>query len=635
VNPFSRNGLPIFLAALVVGALIVALVGAKTQMLAGGPAFAKALVSLCAALAAVSLGYIALRVAQTQKGLALAGAAAEPIRPITIVEEEDTAPASSTALERLDAMVGLAPVKREVKAVIARVQVEQKRRDKGFEVGALSQHMVFTGPPGVGKTEVARCIGEILRNLNVLRKGHVVEVDRAALVAGYLGQTAIKTMEKCREALDGILFIDEAYTLAAGSDSGENFGKEAIDTLLKFMEDNRDRIIVIVAGYPREMLQFIGSNPGLAGRFTKNIEFPRYSAAELCLILQGMAERQHFVLPAGFADKLVPWIEQRSRAVEWANGREMRTLLEKMREAQAIRISADAEADLSQLDLADLEQAMGLRQEAEAAASDSAMAELDRMIGLSSVKNEVSAMVARLEVEQRRRDQGLPVSSISLHMVFTGPPGVGKTEVAQSIGRIYQQLKVLRKGHLVNVDRADLVAGYIGQTAIKTMERCREALDGILFIDEAYTLATKGGDGPDFGREAIDTLLKFMEDNRDRIIVIVAGYPSRMDEFIASNPGLASRFTKTIEFPAYSSDDLCAILKGMAARQGFTLPEQFESVVRPWIGAHMGEAHWGNARAMRTLLERAREAQAIRIARDPGADLSRLSAEDLLRATGA
>jgi SpoVK/Ycf46/Vps4 family AAA+-type ATPase len=630
----SRNGLPIVVSALVVGALIAALIGAKTQMFASGALFAKVDILLCASLAVISLGYIALRVSQTQKILALAGASAEPIRPITIVEEEETATTSISALERLDAMVGLAPVKREVKAVLARVQVEQKRRDRGFEVGALSQHMVFTGPPGVGKTEVARCIGEILRDLNVLRKGHVVEVDRAALVAGYLGQTAIKTMAKCNEALDGILFIDEAYTLAAGSDSGENFGKEAIDTLLKFMEDNRDRLIVIVAGYSREMIQFIGSNPGLAGRFTKNIEFPRYSSAELCEILKRMAERQQFILPAAFEEKLAPWIEQRSKATEWANAREMRTLLEKMREAQAIRISADAEADLSQLEISDLEQAMGVREDGDAKPSDNAMAELDRMIGLASVKSEVTSMVARLEVEQRRRDQGLPVSDISLHMVFTGPPGVGKTEVARSIGRIYQQLKVLRKGQLIEADRAALVAGYVGQTAIKTLDKCREALDGILFIDEAYTLAAKAGDGHDFGREAIDTLLKFMEDNRDRIIVIVAGYSAQMDGFIGSNPGLASRFTKTIEFPAYSGDDLCAILKGMATRQGFTLPEDFESVVRPWISARSGSKDWGNARSIRTLLEKSREAQAVRISRDPNADLSRLDIEDLTRAAG-
>jgi stage V sporulation protein K len=270
-------------------------------------------------------------------------------------EIPDTPP--NKAIETIEAMVGLVPVKREVNGLIARLMVEQKRRAQGLTTAPLSLHMVFTGPPGVGKTEVARALGDIYRSLRALRIGHLVEVQRSDLVAGYIGQTAPKMLAKCNQALDGILFIDEAYTLAGGS-SGD-FGKEAIDALLKFMEDHRDRIMVIVAGYPNEMRRFIDTNPGLAGRFTKTIDFPRYSSDDLCEILRRMAGKQHFSLPDGFAARIKPWIADRSRAEDWANAREMRTLLEKAREAQATRIATDPFADLQRIEIVDLATAIG------------------------------------------------------------------------------------------------------------------------------------------------------------------------------------------------------------------------------------------------------------------------------------
>src|SRR6266571_1697078 len=624
-------------------------------------------------MAGFALTYVAMRLASDPAGFGLVpvGEGYTPGRRLNVDSPSVSVRSADEVLDELDQMIGLSSVKEEVNKLLAGIEVERKRREQGLPVSKLSRHMVFTGPPGVGKTEIARALGEIYRSLKVLRKGHVVEVQRADLVAGYIGQTAMKTLDKCKEALDGILFVDEAYSLAG---EGKDFGHEAIATLMKFMEDNRDRIMVIAAGYPNEMRRFIATNPGMASRFNRTIEFPAYEPKELAAILRLMAKRQRAELPDVLEQSLVPWIETQWRSEGWGNAREMRNLLDKAGEAQSLRVAVDPTADISKIEMVDFESVgvslvrtyvpppapppvptiptpapivvqhslvpsspdhlaprSGRRLKVEATIPpertlDQALDRLEEMVGLESVKEEVNKLISALEVERLRREQGLVIAPISRHMVFSGPPGVGKTEVARALGEIYRSLTVLRKGHLVETDRSGLVAGYIGQTAPKTLDKCREALDGILFIDEAYSLARPGND---FGQEAIDTLLKFMEDNRDRIVVIVAGYPNEMQRFINSNPGLSSRFTKTIEFPPYAANELAAILRVMAKRQNFVLPDDLESSLAPWLKVGMRDKSWGQAREMRTLLERAREAQATRIAHDPSGDVRQLAMTDI------
>ena len=624
--------------------------------------------------AGIAMTYVAMRLASDPAGFGLVpvGEGYTVGRRLNVDSPSVTVRSADEVLDELDQMIGLGSVKEEVNKLLAGIEVERKRREQGLPVAKVARHMVFTGAPGVGKTEVARALGEIYRSLKVLRKGHVVEVQRADLVAGYIGQTAMKTLDKCKEALDGILFVDEAYSLAG---EGKDFGYEAIATLIKFMEDNRDRVMVIAAGYPNEMRRFIAMNPGLASRFNRTIEFPAYEPKELAAILRLMATRQRAELPDELEQSLVPWIESQWRSEGWGNAREMRNLLDKASEAQSLRVAADPTADISRIEMVDFESAgvpvvrmhvpppvappvptipppapivvqpalapspspdhpaprSGRRLKVEAAIPpertlDQALDRLEEMVGLDRVKEEVNKLMSALEVERLRREQGLVIAPISRHMVFTGPSGAGKTEVARALGEIYRSLHVLRKGHLVETDRSGLVAGYIGQTAPKTLDKCREALDGILFIDEAYSLARPGND---FGQEAIDTLLKFMEDNRDRIVVIVAGYPNEMQRFINSNPGLASRFTKTIEFPPYAESELAAILRVMAKQQSFILPDDLESSLAPWIKVGTANSSWGQAREMRTLLERAREAQATRIAHDPSADVRQLAKADI------
>ena len=261
------------------------------------------------------------------------------------------------------------------------------------------------------------------------------------------------------------------------------------------------------------------------------------------------------------------------------------------------------------------------------------LAELDGYIGLKAVKREVRTLVNLVKVHQLREKNGLPVPELSLHMVFSGNPGTGKTTVARLMARIYHSLGVLSGGQLVETDRSGLVAGYVGQTALKTRKVLEKALGGVLFIDEAYAL--NGGDN-DFGREAVDTVLKYMEDHRDDLVVIAAGYDGLMDRFIHSNPGLESRFNRFLHFDDYTPDELLDIFRMQCGKGCYELEEPAAELVRELIAREgADQVSFGNARGVRNIFERVLVCQADRLAGQETVtreDLMRLTAEDVRRA---
>ena len=264
------------------------------------------------------------------------------------------------------------------------------------------------------------------------------------------------------------------------------------------------------------------------------------------------------------------------------------------------------------------------------------LAELDSYIGLQTVKEEVHNLINMASVYQLRRQHGLPTTDMSLHLVFTGNPGTGKTMMARMMARIYRSLDILSKGQLVEVDRSGLVAGYVGQTAIKTQKVIQKALGGVLFIDEAYALNGKSEN--DFGQEAIDTILKAMEDHRDDLVVIVAGYTDLMDRFIHSNPGLESRFNRFLLFEDYTSDEMLDIFKMQCKKGCYQLSDGVEELVRDYITEENGDPEtFGNARGVRNIFEHILVAQNNRLAAMETVtkeDLMTLTQDDVLHARG-
>ena len=536
-------------------------------------------------------------------------------------------------LEELDKLTGLQNVKNHIRDQITLINFNKMRKEQGVEDdSSFSLHSVAIGNPGTGKTTVMRLLGKIYHKLGLLSKGHVLEVDRVDLVGEYIGQTAPKTQKQIDEARGGILFIDEAYSLARAGEDSRDYGKEVIELLIKEMSDGIGDIAIFVAGYPKEMNAFIESNPGLKSRFSQYFIFDDYLPDELFDIGLSIAGKLKLTIDENAQTLLKEELTNafRNRDKNFGNARFVEGIINKGKMNMALRLMQINTEKLSQIPIPKEQLSIITKEDIAKVFADSnkkklklpindaelqtSLLELNELVGMENVKSEIDELVRLIKYYNEIGKDVL--NKFSLHTVFTGNPGTGKTTVARILGKIFKALGILERGHIVEVDRESLVAGFVGQTAQKTQQKIDEAFGGVLFIDEAYALAD-GTSSNDFGKEAIEVILKRMEDLRGHFVVFAAGYTDNMNAFLTSNPGLNSRFDKKLHFEDYNADDMMKIALIILKKEELIATQEAQDYLYTYFSElyKNKDKFFGNARTVRQTIDEAVKNQNLRMAR--------------------
>ena len=527
-------------------------------------------------------------------------------------------------LEELDALIGMKEVKETVRKMARRVEMDKIRMERGLiDPSNVANHIVLTGNPGTGKTTVAKMLGKIFKAIGLLPTDKVVEKEAKNLKSGFVNETAKEVDKACDEAMGAVLFIDEAYMLMQIDDAGNNdqTGEEAVAALMTRMVKDAGKFIVVMAGYRKEMEEFIDSaNPGFRRRFKTFIHIEDYSASELVEIFKMQAKRSRMKITAKAEELLTKMVTDmvNAKGENFGNAGEMTNLLEKVKDLQSERLNEEAMDGTEHTDdqLVTIEACDIPYTCPEPPDPEQVLAKLDELIGLQSIKQEIRELANTLNANLlRAQRQGVEAKIQLDHYIFTGNPGTGKTTVAQMMADIFFALGMLPTNKLVEVTRKDLVMGYQGQTAKNVGRVVKSALGGVLFIDEAYALNQSEGDS--FGQEAIDTLLPMLLTYKNKFICIAAGYTHEMRRWLATNSGLSSRFTETIEFPDYQPQELAEIFLMKARKEKFMMEPEAEQIMRQYFVDlyNRRDRNFGNAREVGNYFNKVKKRQSTRIAK--------------------
>lgn len=507
---------------------------------------------------------------------------------------------------KLDSMIGVKELKEFLLNVENNMKVQKIREKLGLRNSKISLNMIFAGNAGTGKTNAARITYKYLNALGLLSKGILVEVSKADFISENTNDIAKRTNEIINSALGGVLFIDEAYALCESEE--DKVGKEIVDSLLKGIEDNREELVVILAGYEKDMERFLSINQGLKSRFPNTVHFEDYTPTEMYEIALEIAKTKGYRIAKNVKRDLIDLFtrNQLTGKSDLGNARFVRNIIENAIVYSSRKYIDNNKGEIDLLEREDFNFKVSTKFNLEE--------KLKEIIGLEEVKDLLRSQYKLLVAQEKRKSVGVYTEiEQNLNMVFVGNPGTGKTSIARLVAQMLNSMGLLKVGQMIETDRSSFVSNIPGETSKKTEEKFKEALGGVLFIDEAYTLANDS-----LGREVIETLLKLIEDYPKEVIVILAGYEKEMEDFFDVNIGLRSRFPLWTNFKDYNPNELLEMAIRLVESKGFRLSKNGNvALKKSFVEMYENsDSSSGNGRMVRNYVENLIRIQSIRIAEE-------------------